>query len=274
MKRQMNCRSTKGFTLIELLVVIAIIALLAAILFPVFARARENARRVSCLSNMKQIGLGLLQYAQDYDETLPTMDTSIQGSSLPTTTLKHYSIPGNSTFRYATSPYQNWIQEVYPYVKSWQIFRCPSARNGVYTPLNLAGYEAEGDSNSSYLVNGVLLQRNLSALTQSSTLIWAQDFLNNWNVAVVRPAYQDRPGFPTFPAVFPQRSTERFVDWVNSHQFDTHFEGRSLLYVDGHAKWRPTDSIPAREFGLNSNIVGWSGGNTANPTAIDTNLVG
>src|SRR4028119_299121 len=58
----------RGFTLIELLVVIGIIAILAAILFPVFARARENARRSSCQSNLKQIGLGMLQYAQDYDE--------------------------------------------------------------------------------------------------------------------------------------------------------------------------------------------------------------
>ena len=60
-----------GFTLIELLVVIAIIAILAAILFPVFARARENARRTSCVSNLKQIGLGIMQYTQDYDERYP-----------------------------------------------------------------------------------------------------------------------------------------------------------------------------------------------------------
>ena len=63
--------SKKGFTLIELLVVIAIIAILAAILFPVFARARENARRSSCQSNHKQIALGILQYTGDYDDTLP-----------------------------------------------------------------------------------------------------------------------------------------------------------------------------------------------------------
>ena len=61
----------KGFTLIELLVVIAIISTLAAILFPIFARARENARRASCMSNLKQIGLGFMQYTQDYDEEFP-----------------------------------------------------------------------------------------------------------------------------------------------------------------------------------------------------------
>lgn len=64
-------KGSKGFTLIEILVVIAIIALLAAILFPVFARARENARRTSCASNLKQIGLGIMQYTQDYDERMP-----------------------------------------------------------------------------------------------------------------------------------------------------------------------------------------------------------
>ncbi|RYF37083.1 MAG: DUF1559 domain-containing protein, partial [Cytophagaceae bacterium] len=64
-------KSRNAFTLIELLVVIAIIAILAAILFPVFARARENARKTSCLSNMKQMGLGIVQYTQDYDGTYP-----------------------------------------------------------------------------------------------------------------------------------------------------------------------------------------------------------
>jgi len=93
-----------AFTLIELLVVIAIIAILAAILFPVFARARENARRSSCQSNLKQIGLGVLQYAQDYDETLP---------------------PG--ALGYGPGGLTLWNGLIQPYVKSTQLFSCPSS---------------------------------------------------------------------------------------------------------------------------------------------------
>jgi prepilin-type N-terminal cleavage/methylation domain-containing protein/prepilin-type processing-associated H-X9-DG protein len=102
---------TRGFTLIELLVVIAIIAILAAILFPVFAKAREKARQSSCLSNVKQIVLGLLMYAQDYDETLPMA--------------RIYSTQGGVSY--------GWYDCITPYVKNTQIFKCPSHRNSSTT---------------------------------------------------------------------------------------------------------------------------------------------
>ncbi len=100
-----STRKIPAFTLIELLVVIAIIAILAAILFPVFARARENARRSSCSSNLKQVGLGFLQYAQDYDERYAIEDPG-----------------GNGT---AGRPY-GWADAIQPYIKSTQLFQCPS----------------------------------------------------------------------------------------------------------------------------------------------------
>jgi prepilin-type N-terminal cleavage/methylation domain-containing protein/prepilin-type processing-associated H-X9-DG protein len=103
----MRTRKT-GFTLIELLVVIAIIAILAAILFPVFAQAREKARAISCLSNTKQIGLGLAMYTQDYDELMPAAFASVNPVN-------------NGTINVIT--YENQIT---PYIKNKQIFICPS----------------------------------------------------------------------------------------------------------------------------------------------------
>lgn len=94
---------SSGFTLVELLVVIAIIAILAAILFPVFSRARENARRASCVSNAKQIGLAFMQYSQDNDEKFPVVQLSLNDSE------------------------RVWDNAIYPYVKSDQVYICPSA---------------------------------------------------------------------------------------------------------------------------------------------------
>src|SRR5476649_306557 len=99
--RQSYRESNRAFTLIELLVVIAIIAILAAILFPVFARARENARRASCLSNLKQSGLGFQQYIQDYDSKFPATGSTSSASDA-------------------------WVMSLQPYLKSFQIFQCPS----------------------------------------------------------------------------------------------------------------------------------------------------
>ncbi|MDR3706666.1 MAG: DUF1559 domain-containing protein [Capsulimonadaceae bacterium] len=97
----MNRRIRRAFTLIELLVVIAIIAILAAILFPVFAKAREKARQASCQSNMKQLGIGFVQYVQDYDERFPA-----------------------ATY---------WGSQIYPYEKSTGVFKCPDDVNTAST---------------------------------------------------------------------------------------------------------------------------------------------
>ena len=109
-----STRTRSAFTLIELLVVIAIIAILAAILFPVFARARENARRSSCQSNLKQIGLGVIQYVQDYDEKYPIRNH------------KGNPVLGATAATDATGAWVN----LQPYLKSEQIYQCPSETNG------------------------------------------------------------------------------------------------------------------------------------------------
>jgi prepilin-type N-terminal cleavage/methylation domain-containing protein/prepilin-type processing-associated H-X9-DG protein len=116
----MQRNGKQGFTLIELLVVISIIAIIAAILFPVFARARESARRASCASNLKQIGLGLMQYTQDYDEAYPMDAVGSTGNADWNT---GFGIGASD----ATTKY-TWMDAIYPYVKSEQIFDCPSVK--------------------------------------------------------------------------------------------------------------------------------------------------
>jgi prepilin-type N-terminal cleavage/methylation domain-containing protein/prepilin-type processing-associated H-X9-DG protein len=132
----------KGFTLIELLVVIAIIAILAAILFPVFAKARDKARQTACLSNLKQIGLATLQYNQDYDEGFyPHRFNSGNGSNPLINVAGGSSISGNAqnkTF---------WISLLQPYTKSYNVFQCPSNPNA-WTVSNTDGAQCGGSANN------------------------------------------------------------------------------------------------------------------------------
>jgi prepilin-type N-terminal cleavage/methylation domain-containing protein/prepilin-type processing-associated H-X9-DG protein len=129
----------KGFTLIELLVVIAIIAILAAILFPVFAKAREKARQTSCLSNTKQMGQAYMMYWQDWDE----------GSVLPC------GPRGTSC-----CPPRCWALGIQPYIGNWQAFICPSHSNlfpngiGVWSPAAIAVYGLPNGMKTSYGING------------------------------------------------------------------------------------------------------------------------
>ena len=146
----------RGFTLIELLVVIAIIAILAAILFPVFAKAREKARQSSCLSNVKQIALALMQYAQDYDEHLPMLyDTG--------------------------TPRNGLIQSTQPYVKSFQVHDCPSSDMKSVT-TDYLGNRSYGYSTQLMRVN--VIGAGLGEITRPAEIVLMGDVAQEQNARV------------------------------------------------------------------------------------------
>ena len=120
--KQIGPKSKSGFTLIELLVVIAIIAILAAILFPVFQKVRENARKASCQSNLKQIGIAAIQYVQDSDENMVAGWTGD---------------PHNSD---ATGTKYKWMDMIYPFVKSTGVYHCPDDSGGLPNPVDAGLY--------------------------------------------------------------------------------------------------------------------------------------
>jgi prepilin-type N-terminal cleavage/methylation domain-containing protein/prepilin-type processing-associated H-X9-DG protein len=150
-----NRSTRKGFTLIELLVVIAIIAILAAILFPVFAKAREKARQSSCENNMKQISLGFVQYVQDYDERFPS---GVVGSSVDAS---------------------GWVDEIYPEVQSIGVFKCPDDATSPIAPFNDISYglnsNVSGSASLSQFVatSSTVLLFEVSGVTGDPTRIWA-----------------------------------------------------------------------------------------------------
>ena len=143
-------RIRSGFTLIELLVVIAIIAILASILFPVFSRARENARRASCQSNLKQIALGIVQYNQDYDGRYPSVASGV----------------GTTTAPY-TAPY-GWASTTQPYLKSTQILQCP-------TEITDPGVADNANNFTDYYYNAGLDRAKESKLAAASSTILLGD---------------------------------------------------------------------------------------------------
>jgi len=159
----------KAFTLIELLVVIAIIAILAAILFPVFAQARESARTISCLSNEKEISLAILMYVQDYDEHMPMwLNTAALGGTADVTNpLWGKTDPDGGGYTYN---YTGWDKMVAPYIKNRGIFHCPDT----FGPGN--DWSNPGKTNScwtgtlNYAINGRLAGHSWNAWESSTKL--------------------------------------------------------------------------------------------------------
>lgn len=201
--KQSGQSKKKAFTLIELLVVIAIIAILASILFPVFARARENARRTSCMSNEKQILLGFMQYSQDYDEKYMPMYT---GSG-------------------AAAVY--WPPKVEPYLKSTQIYNCPSSSDAAYVSITNK-YPHYGMNSWLIDYNGGASGRALASITQPSATVFLTD--SKASPRVCPDGYAIQPAY-NVPAYWPQY---RHLDTTN------------VGFFDGHAKSMRKDALEAK----------------------------
>ncbi len=225
----------KAFTLIELLVVIAIIAILAAILFPVFARARENARRSSCQSNLKQIGLSIFQYLQDYDESYPL---AVTGASYGFPTTPPFPVP------------VGWGDAVQPYIKSDQIYQCPSESQGPspypyqtgYTDYFYnAGLSWSGGANS---YNNAVKQ---SKLEFASLTIMNGDLSSGGNATTRTTGRASSgnmgAGGTTAPGI--NAATPLTVGAGNAigGGGQRHLEGINLSFADGHVKWYPCEGI-------------------------------
>ncbi|MDR3708482.1 MAG: DUF1559 domain-containing protein [Capsulimonadaceae bacterium] len=159
-------KASKGFTLIELLVVIAIIAILAAILFPVFARAREKARQTTCASNLKQLGLALTQYVQDYDECFPGgMTIGAAGSTSATQHALSLSDPVTAAAGYTFNG-NSWAQQLYPYVKSMGAYVCPDDTHAQYSGQSYAmNYNLAGLSSAKVTASALTVALYESCVT-------------------------------------------------------------------------------------------------------------
>jgi len=220
-----------GFTLIELLVVVAIIAMLAAILFPVFGRARENARRTVCMASLKQIGLGILQYTQDNDERTPQGPMTGSGTT-----------PGPG---YCTD---TWCA-IQAYMKSNQIGYCPDSNQTISN-----GYQGQSFIQNNYGGNDFYWWESASPpwsqavslfKTPAETILIgdAQDpagarvVTNGGLVDIISNVPYNNTAFATEPPTMPAAANSQ-CSWVGRH-----FDGVDWVWADGHVKWMRLDSI-------------------------------
>jgi prepilin-type N-terminal cleavage/methylation domain-containing protein len=198
-------RTTRGFTLIELLVVIAIIGILASMLFPVFATAREKARQIDCVSNMKQLGLALMMYSQDYDGQFPAQDHLYIDPCCPFWMDVAYGVPD-----WYTSPYANWAQAIYSYVKSPGVYICKSNKGWTQN-------SNPAQPGLSYVYNGFASSRSDASVPEVSRYVLLWDYRYLMSYAVANPV-------PT--------------GWAWYEGWAAHPQQYNVLYFDYHVKNR------------------------------------
>jgi len=256
-RNKMSCR--RGFTLVELLVVIAIIALLAAILFPVFSQVRERAKQTSCMSNLRQIGLAFTMYLNDKNERFPPHIIG-QGSSagLNAAIVEGLEPPNVPADRFVFEPYggpgvahyKSWMDCVFPYTgKSMKIFTCPSHTQ---TPVDLAtltppfGGDPEGYA---LLGNRMYMLPSLGYNAQISNVYglappWPvtanipfplsafQDISSKIMLIHSRSVYNHEQTYYFF-----QRGEDSYASKSTQRALWPHNDGANIVFADGHTKW-------------------------------------
>lgn len=211
-----------AFTLIELLVVIAIIAILAAILFPVFARAREKARQSQCVSNLNQISKACLAYATDYDQTMPVVAWAFR----PT--------PPNAAL---------WTQLIAPYVKNEGVFKCNSESKAVY------GANWENRFKLSYGMNwfwGFPYTTSMDFVVQLTKLTRPAASILVMDSVPIDPVADPLGGFMVTPFGYDNRNYALPMNKTSGYS-TRHDEGTVVTFADGHAKWFRGDQLYARD---------------------------
>lgn len=227
-----NRRPARGFTLVELLTVIGIIALLTAILFPVFARVRENARRTACQNNLRNVGMAMAQYIQDYD------DGMLSGG--------YYNAEPSPTGWGVGWWY--WYDLIQPYVKNTQILRCPSGVQYYADPPVMGHYGVNGDVIQNILWGPPLKATKLVAPSVTYMVFDAGQYEPH-------SMYCVNPGGPNgtmyipgsedagMPQVDPTGPNQIWGALMNDYKHGRHFGGANVLFCDGHVKWLSTATI-------------------------------
>jgi len=231
-----------GFTLIELLVVIAIIAILAAILFPVFAAAREKARQTSCLSNMKELGLGIAMYTNDYDSHYPGAGGTCFEALYPNCS------QGNPC------PTGQWQWVTQPYVKNWQIYECPSDPRTSNIPVSYV-YNNWGLNYWSTNVGGLNEAATVSPATIAELVEGGNTGYTDGTAADMKGA-QEVEDYTLWTQW--NRITHDEPDWNYSDKSPRHGDGRNVTWADGHAKYVQTYSYCTNFAKQTGNKLTWA----------------
>ena len=258
MTKEIELKKYIGFTLIELLVVIAIIAILAAILFPVFAKVREKARQTSCLSNLKQIGLGLVQYVQDYDEKYPY-------------TIQTHNF--NNGF--------GWAGTVYPYVKSTAVFTCPDDATAATLPNTVVSYGMNANLADQ---GGAAALAQLQSPAKTVELfevsgVTANVVNDSLAVGPNNSLSSDGACIPFFAGLFatgvPGNITPpNPIGAPYQALTGRHTDGANYLMADDHAKWLRSSAVSAGQDNPTVNDPGTSGTTACNNPSGGGNFIG